>query len=1227
MRTMKHWAIAAMAAAALTLAGCGGGGSPTAAGPDPALIAARTAAMTATDAAKMASDDAMARADAAEANKSADPASYSLARQAADAAMDAYMAAKEARDAAAETTDTAEAKAQQAVAVAEQAKAEAAKAKAMEYADKVSVAHAKMVAAAEAERLAAEAAAEAQENQRAEVSSAIDTAMGAVEALSDTSTDAEVMAAEMAIEAAEDALDGADLLAANQITALERRLDGIGANLQTAKAGIDNHRHMVAVDAQRMAVSDAIAAAQTAVDGLTDMSTDAEVTAVEAVIAAAKTALNEADLLSGSQSVALRDRLSTVEGNLVTAEAGIAAHRAMVAANQQLMMEQRMAANTAIGMANTAVADLSETSTDEEVMAAKDEVQAAKDAVTAATALSMSDRDGLNERISTIEMMLASTETAIGEHRQMVADENQRMGVSTAITAAMDAVGALDAMSTDEEVNAAKALIEAADTALTDATSVLTAEQALALRDRISTIEMTLATTEVAIATQRDMDEKDAETRRVADVAAARAAAMQSYMDADRDAMMAEADAEAAEEAAPGSAGAMAAKEAATAARMAANAAMAAHDAIMDDMTKAEADAQAVEAATQAETANTQYAMAKEENNTIQTAKTALDEQQRVRDIADAKAAAKAAVGAAMMAKTSAEAAATAAETARDTAMAQYMKAIAARTDATMAKAEYEKAKAAATMAREAAGAANNAYMAAKTAADGIMDDGTAEDAQMAQMTAEKAQTTAETAQTTAETEKGKAETAQSMAMTAAGTRTLTLFLAANGAHVMDLESTPDVDEKAVHVTDVGAAMALIAAATDGDQAASTTAEAEWPGDTVDDPSTPDDESEEGMFSITVNVGGDTEIVSEFGATRAADSTVAPAVTARTQTAREIAGLGVFRGYELWEADQVDSTVDRARVIVFTNKTQDDPVVETSVEVEARKLENVAVTPDTLTKLGTKSGNTYTGAEYTPTGQAPLMGTLTCPSGTTCSVDATTDADGDVTINAVTGYVFTGSRAYKAAVTAMDAAAQEAANNYLVFGLWLNEGDGGADDAFGAFADGGTTANAPPVALTGTATYTGKAAGAHHKTGDGVNWFDGDASLTAKFGSATEAGTISGAISNIRVAGGDPMSTPIYLGQADLDVNEATFDGAAFMGEPTAPGASTHEFDGTWSGSFFGQSAAVEDDPDTTEDETLAAGALAPAATAGTFGVTKSMGTGEDMVVESYVGAFGAHKQ
>ena len=981
----------------------------------------------------------------------------------------------------------------------------------------------------------------------------------------------------------------------------------------------------LAVEQQHMMVSDAIDAAEAAVAGLSAMSSDAEVSAAEALIAAARTALGGADLLSANQVFVLGGNLSTVEGTLATTKVAIADHRQMVADDEQRMADQRMAANTAIDAANMAVAGLSATSEDADVMAAKDAIQAAKDAVTAATALSMADRDALNSRISTIETTLASTESAIADHRQMVADEQQRTGVSDAIDAAMAAVGDLDAMSTDDEVDAAKALITAAETALSGATSVLTAEQALALSTRISTIKTTLATTETAIAAQRDRDERDAETQRVAAVEAARSEAMDSYMAADADAMKAEDAADMAAATAPGSQGAMAARMAATEARAAANAAKAAHDAIMDGMTKAEADAQAEMAATEAGKANSEYMTAKAENDTIQTAKATQDETQRMSDIADAKTAAGAAVMAAMTAKDNADMAADAAEEARDAAMAAYMMAKAARTDATMAKAEYEKAKAAAMMARDAANAAEVAYMAAKMAADGIMDDGTADAAEMAQMTAETQQGNAEDEAGRAEMQKMAAETAEMASMTAADTHVLTLFLAANGAHVMDDATTP-ANETEAHVTSVGAAMALIAAAADGAQAGptATTATATWLGDTVDNPGTEDtDESAEGMFSITVNVAGDTEIVSELRPSRVATDlnddgdTADPGEAAYTQTARQIADLGVFRGYDLWEDDGDATTTDRARAIVFTDKQKGDDSVLAVTAATARSVVGLEFDNDNVGELSTvtSTGTTITDVTWTPDGEAPLMGTLSCTTG--CSI--TLGANGAVTN--IQGYSFTGSRAAREVADAADAAEN---NDYLAFGLWLDEADNG-DDTFGAFAAGGAAAGAPPVALTGTATYSGKAAGAHHMTGEGVNWFDGDADLTANFGDAAAAGTISGMISNIRVAGGAAMSAPIYLGQAELTADTATFNGAAFMGAATAPGASTHEFDGTWSGSFFGPSEAVEADP-ANNIEAVAAGALAPAAAAGTFGVTKSMGTGDDEIIESFVGAFGAHK-
>ena len=97
------------------------------------------------------------------------------------------------------------------------------------------------------------------------------------------------------------------------------------------------------------------------------------------------------------------------------------------------------------------------------------------------------------------------------------------------------------------------------------------------------------------------------------------------------------------------------------------------------------------------------------------------------------------------------------------------------------------------------------------------------------------------------------------------------------------------------------------------------------------------------------------------------------------------------------------------------------------------------------------------------------------------------------------------------------------------------------------------------------------------------------------------------------------MSDSIYLGEAELMEGEATFNGVSYMGNQLSD--DTNEYKGTWSGSFFG---ATENDAMTDDvDESV----TAPLAAAGTFGVTKSEGTGDDMVVESFVGAFGAHKQ
>ena len=735
------------------------------------------------------------------------------------------------------------------------------------------------------------------------------------------------------------------------------------------------------------------------------------------------------------------------------------------------------------------------------------------------------------------------------------------------------------------------------------------------------------------------------ENQRVMDVANARSAAMQSYMDADADATKAEAQADAAEAAAPGSPGAMTAREAATAARNAANAAKMAHDAITNGMTKAEADAQASEAATQAGHANAGYMTAKAENDTIQTNVATNEEQQRQRDVAAATTAASDAATDARAAATAARMSATNARNAANAANAAYMRAMAARTDSAEAKMQADAAAAAATMAENAAMAAEMAADAAEAARDGIDSAGSGEAAKAAQMTAETEQGKAETARDTASTQYMTAMTASSEAATDAGTHVLGLLMAANAVDVEDLATTPMVDEQAQAVMAVATAIGNAAGAGTGDAdnnsstasgGSDSTATAAWPANTPADPdATPPTEEVVMPLTITVTRTSGTDLVFRTEAAEEDDATTTE-VDETIVTATKIGGLGVFmQGY---------SITDRGtHAIVFTDKDQDAAPVATARDlVTARELVNaVTDTTNTVTDLGTKSGNSYTGVTFylgtpdaTTDERTAFMGTLTCPANTACTVETTVVADGPDT-HAVTGYVFTGSREAAPAITAMDAAAQAAANDYLVFGVWFDGDDSAGNDGTGApqiaaFANGGRTF-ATPVALYGTATYSGSATGVY-TAGESVDYFQGRASLTANFGDTPDegvtddaAGTVTGMIDQI-VAGGSAMSDVISLNSdatpADGNITATGgFAGNARMGAPMVDGdVVTYTYTGTWGGQFYGAPA-----------ETDAVNTTAPGSAAGTFGVTgtDNMGTMDDTdddVTRSYVGAFGAHK-
>ena len=1171
-RIHKLYAFALAAVFALTLAGCGGGGGGTAEEPPPMPTAQETcenaggrynADGSCTSAADLAAE-AAAEAAALQAAKDAAAAALAAARAAVDAVADQASANVSAY---ADARDAVE---------------DAAAANAAAQAAGTSGDAEKYQAAAEAAQAAAEAAAMLVSDAHAAAEAARIAAEEEAARLAAEQAERERLAAEAEAQALADAKAGAGAAAMAAMAALDAAKASLAGIADISGSDPDSYAAAMAALEKAQVASDAANAANQAA-GLATTSEQAKLQQGIAEAEQAKAEMAQADAMKYAGMVmaakAEADRLAAEEA----AEMAAAEEAAKLAAAQT-------AASNALAAA----------------------VMARVEAIAAFNALSSTD----NVTTAALQAAAASLATATAE-----AEKAAQAAANAAISTTSASAEGYQAM--------AEAARDAAQAALG---MITTAKADLDESNRLAQEEAD------RLKAEREAAER-AETERVEARDNARTAAMQSYMDADADATKAEAAADAAEATAAGTPGAMEAREAAVAARAAANAAKTAHDGIGDDSSKEDSEAAAAAAAEAAGNANSAYMMAKAANDAIQTAANIGNQQEEARKLAAAKTSAQnlyddEADGVtfhyeAVMAK------AADARTQANNARASANQAKAARTDyenadkyATMAEAAADEAEAALARARTAKANADAALQASKDATLSTA----AEEALANLRTANAALTEEHTGDTGAGMDYMTAKDNAMKAADAAGVRVLRLFQAANGAHVPDLDSTMNIDETAVHVASVGTAMATIAAAASGAQAAGTTATAAWPGDTVDDPTTAGtDESSEGMLSITVSPAGAGDMPFELGATREADNTVTPAITARIQTARKIDDLGAFAGYEIWEDDgDATTNTDRARVIVFTDKTQDKSPVAASDAVTARSVLDAAIaTPGELSNVRS-SGRTITGVTWTPAGEGAMTGTLSCPANTACSIELGTDG----AVTAISGYTFTGSRAAKAAVTACDAACQATANSdYLAFGLWLDEGTDGTD-TFGSFASGGQSANVQAI-VTGTATYTGKAAGAHHKTGEGVNWFHGDATLTANFGAIDDAaergtdppadtspGTISGEISNIRVNGGAPLSDSIVLRQAALTDATATFNGNARMGagEIQADDTVEYPFNGTWSGSFFGTTA------DDTETANVNESQVAPKAVAGTFGVTKTTGTGDDAVVESFVGAFGARR-
>ena len=209
-----------------------------------------------------------------------------------------------------------------------------------------------------------------------------------------------------------------------------------------------------------------------------------------------------------------------------------------------------------------------------------------------------------------------------------------------------------------------------------------------------------------------------------------------------------------------------------------------------------------------------------------------------------------------------------------------------------------------------------------------------------------------------------------------------------------------------------------------------------------------------------------------------------------------------------------------------------------------------------------------------------------------------------------TGISLTGTWTFKHASGAMVSRPDD---NYLYFGWWLRTNDGTPSEA-NAFsgAKGLVVENQPDVTgFQGTATYTGKAAGKFAINdllqGSDAGHFTADATLTAKFGDATDAG-ISGKISSF-MANDNAVPWSVTLNRAGWVGSNGAFSSGENPATVWSIDGKSAPTSGNWEGQMY------DEKPEPAGD-----GSNVPTSVVGVFesqfGSTHSM-----------AGGFGATKQ
>ncbi len=307
------------------------------------------------------------------------------------------------------------------------------------------------LAAAQAQLATAESIPENQialHSQQGLVDEALTAAQAAVDGLSNASTDDEVAAAEAAVAAAQAALDAASALPAD---------DSRHASVMGVSDGLGDALMMRTADMETEAINAMISTAQTAVGGLDRVtSSGADIEAARAAVAAVMAEIAGSTALTEAQKTALSAQISMANTDL----GDIDDFRST--ADGQLMV-----AEAALASARELVDLLTPSSTAAEAAAAYGALGAAQVAIHGARNLPANQIAALQKMVDDLTMELGNQNTA----------STQRTAVTDALADANALIAGLNDESSAEDVAAARAEVEKAQSALAAATGLSQSER------------------------------------------------------------------------------------------------------------------------------------------------------------------------------------------------------------------------------------------------------------------------------------------------------------------------------------------------------------------------------------------------------------------------------------------------------------------------------------------------------------------------------------------------------------------------------------------------------------------------------------------------------------------------------------------------------------------------------------------------------------------------------